>query len=446
MHHKKPFIFLNDDSYSCDQSSMAIYVGISTNKNKIMNHNMLKKSKDFLSSFSSLNNEKYEQIPNYVHCTILNNRYVSKENDVQKDNITINTTQLNLQLKFSPIFSPRIDHTILSPIRKFDIDKSIKTSTNDTIMKTLNLHDSFSMNNQHVYLWCIQNHPYQPYAISSIIPYKDDKNNKQQQLVKTTTTTTNNNNKSNKRMKKLKYLFNKARQQIQYNNEIERNKMINDLIPSNLFQTRSKRFQISYQQILQKNTLSYYHANYLDDNTIHGTVHSIHYILPGGMNESIINYVKKKQLKNELNKQFSLKHPWLNQSLSLSKIRKVKNDMLRIYKQLHSIIELSTIVLAYYYFEKICCLDKIVKKNRKLIAATCLLLAAKYNESTLFQIQDIFLQKKFFKSIKEIFFIKKQIILKNEFHTFVLLDFNLNANLHDLNIHLNHFKNLINFQ
>jgi hypothetical protein len=40
--------------------------------------------------------------------------------------------------------------------------------------------------------------------------------------------------------------------------------------------------------------------------------------------------VKPKDLKVELNEQFHIKHEWLERSLTLSKIRGLKRDMLEV--------------------------------------------------------------------------------------------------------------------
>jgi hypothetical protein len=96
-----------------------------------------------------------------------------------------------------------------------------------------------------------------------------------------------------------------------------------------------------------------------------------------------------------------VQHEWLPQSLTLSKIRRVKSLMLEISKTLD--LEVSTVALGYVYFEKLtmkvhanrfvplvlsvsrCAAEQSVvnKENRKLIAAVCLLLAWKFNEGAM---------------------------------------------------------------
>jgi hypothetical protein len=46
--------------------------------------------------------------------------------------------------------------------------------------------------------------------------------------------------------------------------------------------------------------------------------------------ETIIPFVKPKELKEELNEQFKLRHPWLNPTITLHKIRSLKKKLLDI--------------------------------------------------------------------------------------------------------------------
>jgi len=92
--------------------------------------------------------------------------------------------------------------------------------------------------------------------------------------------------------------------------------------------------------------------------------------------ESIITFVTKKGLKSDLNKTFKQKHPNLTNSLTLSKIRKIKRLLLDIAVEKR--IELAAVATSYVLFEKLALKNKIVKENRKAIAGVSLLLAAKF--------------------------------------------------------------------
>ena len=95
---------------------------------------------------------------------------------------------------------------------------------------------------------------------------------------------------------------------------------------------------------------------------------------------SVLPYTKKKDLKAELNEVFREKNPYLPASMTLSKIRNLKREVLDIAKRLN--IELSTVALSYVYFEKLVLKRVVEKANRKLVMSVCLLLALKFNEST----------------------------------------------------------------
>jgi hypothetical protein len=73
---------------------------------------------------------------------------------------------------------------------------------------------------------------------------------------------------------------------------------------------------------------------------------------------SVIQYTRPSDLKRELNEHFRSRHPTIDPSITLSKIRKVKTDLLAISEELD--LEISTVALAYAYFEKL-----ILKGSRK---------------------------------------------------------------------------------
>ena len=93
---------------------------------------------------------------------------------------------------------------------------------------------------------------------------------------------------------------------------------------------------------------------------------------------TIIQPSKPLEIKKELNDHFRETHPHIDPSLTLSKIRGLKSKMLDVALALN--LELSSVALAYVYLEKLVIKNVIKKHNRKLIAAICVLLAAKVND------------------------------------------------------------------
>ncbi|GJJ68543.1 hypothetical protein EMPS_00889 [Entomortierella parvispora] len=151
---------------------------------------------------------------------------------------------------------------------------------------------------------------------------------------------------------------------------------------------------------------------------------------------SVIQYTRPSDLKRELNEHFRTRHPTIDPAITLSKIRKVKSDLLAISEELD--LEISTAALAYAYFEKLVMKGSwrgkdsgslstestpspVNKENRKLMACVCLLLAYKVNEpkrpSGEFATLMKTMTKHMYVSVKD--------IKEHEFQVFSLLEFNL---------------------
>ncbi|KAF9130282.1 CDK5 and ABL1 enzyme substrate 1 [Mortierella sp. GBA39] len=151
---------------------------------------------------------------------------------------------------------------------------------------------------------------------------------------------------------------------------------------------------------------------------------------------SVIQYTRPSDLKRELNEHFRSRHPTIDPSITLSKIRKVKTDLLAISEELD--LEISTAALAYAYFEKLILKGSwkgkesnplsteantsiVTKENRKMIACVCLLLAYKVNEPKTSSGEFATLMKYMTKHME----VSAKDIKENEFHVFSLLEFNL---------------------
>ncbi|KAF9430114.1 CDK5 and ABL1 enzyme substrate 1 [Entomortierella beljakovae] len=151
---------------------------------------------------------------------------------------------------------------------------------------------------------------------------------------------------------------------------------------------------------------------------------------------SVIQYTRPSDLKRELNEHFRSRHPTIDPSITLSKIRKVKTDLLAISEELD--LEISTTALSYAYFEKLVMKGSwkgkdsnnvssdstsspVTKENRKLIACVCLLLAYKVNEPKRPAGEFNALMKQMTKYMDVI----TKDIKDHEFQVFSLLEFNL---------------------
>ncbi|XP_077566821.1 CDK5 and ABL1 enzyme substrate 2 isoform X2 [Stigmatopora nigra] len=88
---------------------------------------------------------------------------------------------------------------------------------------------------------------------------------------------------------------------------------------------------------------------------------------------TIVEYVKPSDLKKNMNETFKEKFPHI--LLTLSKIRSLKREMRAVSEECG--LQPVSVAMAFVYFEKLVLRGRLNKPNRKLVAATCVLLAAK---------------------------------------------------------------------
>lgn len=88
---------------------------------------------------------------------------------------------------------------------------------------------------------------------------------------------------------------------------------------------------------------------------------------------TVIEYVKPSDLKKDMNETFRERFPHIK--LTLSKIRSLKREMRAVSEEFG--LQPVTTAMAFVYFEKLVLQGRLNKQNRKLVAAACVLLAAK---------------------------------------------------------------------
>ena len=181
-----------------------------------------------------------------------------------------------------------------------------------------------------------------------------------------------------------------------------------------------------------------YDPNFLDDGTIKQGKSRL--ITSGPSHRhSFLPYVKRSNLKDEINAQFRELHPWLPTSMSLSKIRTLKRESLEQWKK--NDLELSTLALGIVYFERLVIKTLVMKTNRKLKFAACLFIAFKFNvgelrrdfmttddeiiESSDLGVTSPAAMQRVLESIEKSLLISRKDLFKIELQVFAELDFNL---------------------
>lgn len=152
---------------------------------------------------------------------------------------------------------------------------------------------------------------------------------------------------------------------------------------------------------------------------------------------SVIPYVKAEDLRTELNLQFKERFDWIEPTLSLTKIRKIKWLFVQALTR-HSIsLELlATAALACVYFERLVWKNLVHKKNRKLFAATCLLLACKFND---LNVTAKFEGDTVIDDVSDVFGYRTPEILSWEFSVMVALGFDLHVPSRQIIPHLKRY-------
>ncbi|TSP68469.1 CDK5 and ABL1 enzyme substrate 2 [Bagarius yarrelli] len=128
---------------------------------------------------------------------------------------------------------------------------------------------------------------------------------------------------------------------------------------------------------------------------------------------TVIEYVKPSDLKKDMNETFREKFPHIK--LTLSKIRSLKREMHTVGEEFA--LQPVTIAMAFAYFEKLVLQGRLNKHNRKLVAAACLLLAAKISSD--FKKQEV---KQLIDKLEERFRLNRRDLIAFEFTILVALE------------------------
>nr|XP_061802443.1 CDK5 and ABL1 enzyme substrate 2-like [Nerophis lumbriciformis] len=131
---------------------------------------------------------------------------------------------------------------------------------------------------------------------------------------------------------------------------------------------------------------------------------------------TVIEYVKPSDLKKDMNETFKEKFPHI--LLTLSKIRSLKREMRAVSEECG--LQPVSVAMAFVYFEKLVLRGRLNKPNRKLVAATCVLLAAKISSDL--RKPEV---KQLIDKLEERFRINRRELLPLEFPVMVALEMGL---------------------
>ncbi|KAK5924460.1 hypothetical protein CgunFtcFv8_001323 [Champsocephalus gunnari] len=131
---------------------------------------------------------------------------------------------------------------------------------------------------------------------------------------------------------------------------------------------------------------------------------------------TIVEYVKPSDLKRNMNEMFREKFPHIK--LTLSKIRSLKREMRAMSEDCG--LQPVTVAMSFVYFEKLVLQGRLNKQNRKLVAATCVLLAAKISSDL--RKPEV---KQLIEKLEERFRINRRELIPLEFPVLVALEMGL---------------------
>ncbi|KAI8807130.1 hypothetical protein BJ742DRAFT_813544 [Cladochytrium replicatum] len=172
---------------------------------------------------------------------------------------------------------------------------------------------------------------------------------------------------------------------------------------------------------------SLYNPFFLDDPELRTGKHRTVITLPSFMG-SVLHYSRPADMKKELNAHFREAHPNVDASITLSQIRNLKLRLLEIGLSVD--LELSSVASAYVYIEKLIATRVVTKANRRLVAATCLFLAAKVNDPKEIS------YSRLLEAIDKTFYVARKDVYQNEIPVYTALQFELFLPPWQVNPHL----------
>ncbi|KAI4837437.1 cyclin dependent kinase binding protein [Plasmodium brasilianum] len=236
------------------------------------------------------------------------------------------------------------------------------------------------------------------------------------------------NNHGNK--KKVKDGLDEEKKRLTFNEEKDKEKVKE----KEKEKERIKKKGVSYEYLLTPSKHEYDAFCLFNPRFKQGKHHTVMFLQ--SYNVSIIPFVKPKKLKEEVNELFNEINPWIDKSLTLSKLRNLKIDIFNLINSIPE-IDISTISCAWVFFERLVIKGYVHKCNRKLYAATCLILSLKFYQHDDIQILEkllIYIQKLDKKEN-----LTPSLIFSVEFLVYRLLDFSLQHTYENIRAHIHQY-------
>lgn len=180
--------------------------------------------------------------------------------------------------------------------------------------------------------------------------------------------------------------------------------------------------KVSYAYLLQQASSDPYHPDFLENVELRSGRRCQVISLPSVLSTTI-PYINQRHLKEDLNRFFREMHPDIPSDMTLSKIRTLKKEALELAFNASQLLDVSTVVLSHIYFEKLVLKLLVRKWNRKLMMATCVLVAVKFNQPNI-------AFEQLWGELERVFSVNKRRIVENEFTVFSALSFSLMVDLH----------------
>lgn len=151
------------------------------------------------------------------------------------------------------------------------------------------------------------------------------------------------------------------------------------------------------------------------------------------------HYLTGVHEREKLNQKFHQRHPGIQPTMSLTKLRSLKRVLFRLMKTEEATLDLTAVACAWVYFERLALGGWVNKTNRRTALCACIILGVKYNQDEKFDLERIqrlvcdILPNQFDQTVSP------KDIVKLEFEVFAALNFDLGVSREEAEPHILQF-------